>query len=98
MGMLKIILEEASDRFEFETPYRNIKPLKLQKTHIEPFSFAEVNKIIETVRKDYRNYYTVRFFTGMRTGEVDGLKWKFVDFERKQILVQIGRASCRERV
>lgn len=88
MGLLKMILEEASDRFNFENPYRNIKPLKLQKTHIEPFSFAEVNKIIATVRKDYRNYYTVRFFTGMRTGEVDGLKWKFVDFERKQILVR----------
>ena len=88
MGMLKIILEEASDRFEFETPYRNIKPLKLQKTHIEPFSFAEVHKIIEKVREDYRNYYTVRFFTGMRTGEIDGLKWKFVDFERRQILVR----------
>jgi len=88
MGLLKMILEEASDRFNFENPYKNIKPLKLQKTHIEPFSFAEVNKIIETVRKDYRNYYTVRFFTGMRTGEVDGLKWKFVDFERKQILVR----------
>jgi integrase len=88
MGVLKVILEEASDRFNFETPYKNIKPLKLQKSHIEPFSFAEVNKIIETVREDYRNYYTLRFFTGMRTGEVDGLKWKFVDFDRKQILVR----------
>lgn len=88
MGTLKIIFEEAADRFDFESPYKNIKPLKLQKTHIEPFSFAQVNKIIETVREDYRNYYTVRFFTGMRTGEIDGLKWKYIDFERKQILVR----------
>lgn len=88
MGTLKVILTEASDRFEFENPYRNIKPLKLKKTHIEPFSLAEVNKIIETVREDYRNYYTLRFFTGMRTGEIDGLQWKYVDFERKQILIR----------
>lgn len=88
MGILRMILEEASDRYRFENPYRNIKPLKLQKIHIEPFSLDEVNKILNGVREDYRNYYTVRFFTGMRTGEIDGLKWKYVDFERRQILVR----------
>ncbi|WP_027848794.1 site-specific integrase [Marinospirillum minutulum] len=88
MGLVKLIMVEASDRFGFENPYRNIKPLKLQKAHIEPFSLAEVNKIIETVRLDYKNYYILRFFTGMRTGEIDGLQWKFIDFERKQILVR----------
>jgi len=30
----------------------------------------------------------VRFFTGMRTGEIDGLQWKYVDFERRLILVR----------
>ena len=88
MGLLKMIMDEASDRFSFANPYRNIKPLKLQKVHIEPFSLHEVNRIIETVREDYRNYYTVRFFSGMRSGEIDGLKWDYVDFDRKQILIR----------
>jgi integrase len=30
----------------------------------------------------------VRFFTGMRTGEVHGLKWKYVQFDRRLILVR----------
>lgn len=88
MGILRMIIDEAADRYGFENPYRNIKPLKLKKTHIEPFSLAEVNRILDNVREDYRNYYSVRFFTGMRTGEIDGLKWEFIDFERKQILVR----------
>lgn len=88
MGILSMILADAADRYGFENPYRNIKPLKLQKTHIEPFSLLEVNRIIERVREDFRDYYIVRFFTGMRTGEVDGLKWQYVDFERRQILVR----------
>lgn len=88
MGILRMIMTEASDRYNFQNPYRNIKPLKLKKTHIEPFSLVEVNKIINTVRADYKNYYTVRFFTGMRTGEVDGLKWEYVDFDKRQILVR----------
>ncbi len=30
----------------------------------------------------------VLHYTGMRTAEIDGLKWKFVDFERRQILIR----------
>ncbi|NYS60690.1 tyrosine-type recombinase/integrase [Vreelandella salicampi] len=88
MTILRMVLDEAAERFDFETPYKNIKPLKLQKTHIEPFSLQEVQRIIDNVRPDYRNYYTVRFFTGMRTGEIDGLKWKNVDFAKREILVR----------
>lgn|SRR5690554_2350129 len=88
MGVLRMILEEASLRYSIENPYQHIKPLKLQRKHIEPFSLTEVNTIINKVREDYRNYYIVRFFTGMRTGEIDGLKWEFVDFQRKQIVIR----------
>ena len=88
MGILRMIMTEASDRYNFQNPYRNIKPLKQKKTHIEPFSLVDVNKIIDTVRADYKNYYTVRFFTGMRTGEVDGLKWEYIDFDKRQVLVR----------
>ncbi len=52
------------------------------------FSLDEVKSIINTVRPDFKNYFTVRFFTGMRTGEVHGLKWRYIDFERRLILVR----------
>ncbi|QOR37457.1 site-specific integrase [Billgrantia diversa] len=88
MAILKMVMDEAADRYGFESPYRNIKPLKLKKSHIEPFSLKEVDRIISQVREDYRNYYIVRFYTGLRTGEIDGLKWQCVDFERQEILVR----------
>ena len=93
MSILRAILREASDRYDFDNPYRNIKPLKLKKTHIEPFSLEEVERILKYVRPDYRNYYLVRFYTGMRTGEVDGLKWQYVDFERREILIRETRVN-----
>ena len=31
---------------------------------------------------------TVRFFTGMRSGEINGLKWRYVDFEANEILIR----------
>jgi integrase len=88
MMAFRQILEEAADRFGFTTPYRKIKALKIQKTDVQPFSLAEVQKILEIVRMDYRDYLTVRFYTGMRTGEIDGLKWQYVDFDARQILVR----------
>jgi integrase len=87
MTPLRMILTEASDRYEFTSPWQNIKQLKVPKTEVQPFTLEEVNLFLGKVRKDYKNYYTVRFFTGMRTAEIDGLQWKYVDFERRQILV-----------
>ena len=88
MNVMSLILKEASDRYQFTCPYYNIKPLKIPKSDVQPFTLAEVMTILATVREDYRDYFTVRFFTGMRTGEVDGLKWEYVDFERRLILIR----------
>lgn len=88
MKPLRQILNEAADRFEFTSAFRNIKPLKMKRSDVMPFTLDEVQRILTTARPDYRNYFTVRFFTGMRTGEVHGLKWKYVDFERRLILVR----------
>ncbi len=88
MTPLRMILNEAADRFEFTSPYLAIKSLKVPKTDVEPFTLQEVIQILDTVRQDFRPYYTVRFFTGMRTAEIDGLQWKYVDFERRQILIR----------
>lgn len=87
MTPLRMLLTEAADRFEFESPWKNIKPLSEPKSNVNPFNLDEVMLIIENVRKDFKFYYIVRFFTGMRTGEIDGLPWKNIDFERRQIIV-----------
>jgi len=88
MGTLKQILQEAADRFEFTSPVANVKRLRVRKTDVQPFSLAEMQMILATVRPDYRDYLQVRFLTGMRTGEVNGLKWKYIDFESRLILVR----------
>jgi len=88
MTPLRQILKEASYRFSFQTPFVDIDPLRVKRSEVVPFSLDDVQQILNHVRSDYRNYYTVRFFTGMRTGEVDGLKWKYIDFERKLILIR----------
>lgn len=87
MTPLRMVLTEASERFNFDSPWKNIKPLSEPKSNVSPFTLEEVMLIINNVRADYKPYYIVRFFTGMRTGEIDGLPWKNIDFERRQIIV-----------
>ena len=65
MKPLRQILNEAADRLEFTSAFRNIKPLKIKRSDVMPFSLDEVQRIINTARPDYRNYFTTRFFTGM---------------------------------
>jgi integrase len=88
MTPLRMTLNEAADRYGFTSPWQNIKSLKEGRTQVQPFTFPEVKRLIRSIRADYRPYLTVRFFTGMRTGEINGLKWQYVDFDRRQILVR----------
>tara|TARA_B110000483_G_scaffold223755_1_gene281911 strand:- start:726 stop:1415 length:690 start_codon:yes stop_codon:yes gene_type:complete len=96
MVPLRSIVNEAAERYDFSSPFKNIKPLKVARTDVDPFTLEEVRKLVEHVRPDYKNYLTVRFFTGMRTGEVHGLKWKHVDFENRQILVRESFVAGRQ--
>lgn len=88
MTPLRMILAEAADRYDFSTPLVGIKQLRIPKTDVGPFTLEEVNLLISNVRPDFKNYYTVRFFTGMRTGEIDGLKWQYVNLERREIYIR----------
>lgn len=85
--VLRSMLSEASDRYEFKNPGANLKRLKVPRKEIVPFSMEEVNLILSRVRTDFRPYLTVAFFTGMRPGELNGLHWRCVDLERKVIRV-----------
>ena len=88
MCILRQMLTESAERFGLGDVFKGVKRLKAKKPDVHPFSMEEVDRIRATIRADYRDYVTVRIFTGMRTGEINGLKWKYVDFERGLILVR----------
>ena len=91
MSNLKAILAEGEQRYKgFASPYKNIGRVRRQASPLKPskpFSLEEVMTLIRTIRPDFRNYLTVRFFAGMRPSEIDGLHWDDIDFERRQINV-----------
>lgn len=88
MTVLRMILDSAAEQYDFDSPYKNIKNLKQGKIEVTPFSLEEVHKILSTVRDDFKPYYTIRFFTGMRTSEIDGLQWENIDLQRREIHIR----------
>lgn len=88
IGMLRMVMTEAQLRFGIENPCAEIRRLKLKRTDIQPFTLEEINRLLAAVRPDYRPYLTFRFFTGVRSAEANGLKWKYVDFARGEVMIR----------
>ncbi len=88
VGMLGMIMSEASLRYGVDNPCAGIKRLKIQRRDVSPFTLDELRTILARARADYKPYLTFRFFTGLRSGEVHGLKWKYVDFASREVLIR----------
>jgi integrase len=88
MQPLRLLLDEASSRFGFESPTAALTMLSVPEPTIDPFSLSDIRRFLKNIRTDYRNYYLVRFFTGMRDSEINGLKWRYVDFDRRVIEIR----------
>ena len=60
------------------------------------FTAEEVGKIIAAAREPYKTMFTVLAMTGMRAGEMLGLQWEDVDFDKG--LLNIRRSAWYGRV
>jgi integrase len=88
MTILGQLMAEASIRYMFDSPTTGIRKLKQPKPDVQPFSLEEVSRIVEAMDPHFRAYVVVRIFSGLRTGEIDGLRWRYVDFEGRKIKVR----------
>ena len=97
IGLLRQILDAAADQYEITNAADTIKPLKQKKTEVDPLSLDEIQAFLNQVDPRYHDYFVVRFFTGLRSSEVDGLKWQYVDFERQQLVVRETRVQSQQQ-
>lgn len=82
------ILSDAAARFGFALLRREFGRLKVSRPDARPFTLAEVRRLVDAAPAGFGDYLQVRFFTGLRTGEIDGLKWEHVDFKNGGIRVR----------
>lgn len=62
---------------------------RIEKAKIEPLDAPEIKRLLDVLSDDvYSDVFRVDIFTGMREGEILGLQWSCVDFDRGTITIE----------
>lgn len=78
-----------------QTPMRVTKPkMKASGYEINPFTKDELQKIIDYNDERLCNFVAISCFTGLRTGEMLGLRWCDVDLKNKTISINQQFTRC----
>lgn len=85
-AVLSGIYQDAlKDEIIDKTPLSLVSVPKLAKVDITPFSMSEIFTILDKAEGQFKAFYALGFFSGMRSGEMIGLKWDSLDFNRNEI-------------
>jgi integrase len=94
----KAVLQEALyDEAIIRNPFDVIKRPRRKSNPAQPFSIDEIKLLLENAEGWFKNFLGVSFFTGMRTGEVVGLKWDDISFTDRTIEVKRTRKYGKDQ-
>lgn len=79
-----------------KNPMEMVENLTVSKPEIHPLSIEEVHRFLDVVNPEYKNFFVMAFYTGMRFGEMAALKWNNIDFKLGVIKVRETRVRGEE--
>lgn len=87
LACLKSMFNRAIDwgRYEGENPVRKVKLLKESNGRLRYLEKEEIALLIKACSGNLKAIVIVAINTGMRRGEIFGLKWKDIDYNRRLI-------------
>lgn len=88
-----IFQEAIYDEEIDKNPFIHIRRVKIHSAPALPLSKSEVQILLESATGWFKNFLAMAFFTGMRTGEMLGLRWSDIDWEQREILIQRTRGD-----
>ncbi|MEK6658860.1 MAG: tyrosine-type recombinase/integrase [Campylobacterota bacterium] len=88
-AVLSTIIQDAMrDELINRNPLPLVKLPRAEKVDISPFSVCEIYQILSTAQGQFKNFYALGFFSGMRSGEMIGLRWEDIDFFKNEIYIR----------
>ncbi|MDD4506830.1 MAG: tyrosine-type recombinase/integrase [Sulfurospirillaceae bacterium] len=92
------IFEDAcKDEIINKNPFTLIRSPKTEDFRVKnPFSVEEIFAILKAMPEHIRAFFAIGFLTGLRTGEIIGLKWEDFYFEDKSFRVERSRRQGME--
>jgi integrase len=100
LGPLKNVFDLAHmDGIIDSNPAAKIRNAKVQKPEPDPLTLEESELVLEWMNREpqWKHYFEVAFFTGMRTSELIALRWSDVDFNSRIIRVHRARVRLRDK-
>ena len=85
-----IYMDAFRDEIIINNPLKLVKVPPIEDADIMPFSEDEMFHILNNAKGQYRNFFALAFFTGMRSGEMVGLRWDDINFTRGEINISRG--------
>ena len=85
-----ILMDAWRDEIITSNPLKLVKVPSIEDTDIRPFSEPEMFQILKNSTGQSCNFFALAFFTGMRSGEMLGLRWEDINFTRKEIDISRG--------
>lgn len=87
--LMKTMLKCAK-RWEYlrENPAEEIERLKIEPKEMDFLTPPEIRKFLDAADEPYRTLFSTAILTGMRQGELLGLQWGDIDWNRNLIYVQ----------
>jgi len=93
-AVLNGILSDALDNdLISKNPVSATKTIPLDDSEIHPFSMSEIALILENSEGQSKNFFALAFMSGMRSGEMIGLKWSDIDFFKSEININRTRRA-----
>lgn len=78
-------------------PVERIERYKQQPNEPKPFNKSEIQKILKALASPYKQYFQFAFYTGLRTGELLGLRWEDVDIDNRLAHIRVNITSGKEK-
>ena len=98
LGPLRQALKDAFyDGHIDSNPMDRFRYLSPETREPSPFTLEEINSILSNLEGQNKNLIQFAFYTGLRTSELIGLKWKDVDFEHDRVHIRTAVVRGREK-
>lgn len=80
-----------------QNPAERIRRCKQETIEPQPFSTQEIKQILGALQDPFKQFFQFAFYTGLRTGELLGLRWEDIDLERKVAHIRVNITSGKEK-
>ena len=96
LSVLRQILLEAKAQYAIPAATQEVPALPVRRSAIQPFTWAQVEHLVAAAPPPWQNYVLARCLTGLRSGEINGLRWDQVDLTRGVLSIRCARVRGRQ--